>query len=158
MSIVTAAVLISRYTFGFQVAIPADCIKTALQRRQQQQRQYLLSSERQSRLSNCASAVGSPIAKASRCRRRVVPLVLEGGDADNGSGGGGGEGFSSPGEKASRRSAKKAKARRGAPAIPVGKKETPVEQSQEVSKAVVAEVLGGQSAGRGASSDQVAAR
>lgn len=69
-------------------------------------------------------------------------------------GGGGGEGFSAPAEKMSRKAAKKAKARGEVPAIPTKKVAPP----QEVSKAVVAEVLGGQAAQGGDSSDAAEAR
>lgn len=75
-------------------------------------------------------------------------LAADGGD-------GGGEGFSAAPDKVSRKSAKKAKARGGPPVIPEAK----VTEGQQVSKAVVAEVLGAQAKKDGGGiSDETAAR
>ncbi len=72
---------------------------------------------------------------------------------------GGGGGFSSApaGEKMSRKAAKKAKARGGAPAVELKKPAAAGEQ--QVSKSLVAEVLGAQAAkDGGATADQISAR
>lgn len=125
------AALASRHALGFHFTAPAF-------RRVQQQGQL--------RPSTPPSAEGPKLGAG----RSPKPLVTAAAGAD----GSGGEGFSPPEEKMSRKAAKKAKARGGAPAIPVSKKEssTPPQQPQEVSKAVVAKVLGG------AASDESAAR
>lgn len=76
-------------------------------------------------------------------------------EADGGDDGGG-EGFSAGPDKVSRKSAKKSKARGGPPVIPEAKK---VSEPQQVSKAVVAEVLGAQAKkDGGGNSDETAAR
>jgi len=56
----------------------------------------------------------------------------------------------------SRKAAKKAKARGGAPAVELKKKPGPGEQ--QVSKSLVAEVLGAQAAKDGSTADQISAR
>lgn len=81
------------------------------------------------------------------------PQRLEAGSGSSG------EGSSSTKEKQSRRATKKAKARGGAPAIPTSKKEQGTDaKPPEVSKAVVAQIVGDQSQGGGESSDETAAR
>lgn len=150
--LVGISTLAVRHALSFHIAAPAAGTQTALQQRPQP---YPTNRQHQLRLSKCAAAIRTSAPNASRGRRNGEQLaaVEDGGEK----GGGGGEGFSPPQEKVSRRSAKKAKARGGAPAIPT-KKAPPGEPSQEVSKALVAEVISGQTAGRGASSDQLAAR
>lgn len=91
----------------------------------------------------------STLTNALRPSRWTVGLLAaDGGD-------GGGEGFSAAPDKVSRKSAKKAKARGGPPVIPEAK----VTEGQQVSKAVVAEVLGAQAKKDGGGiSDETAAR
>lgn len=146
------AALAARHVLSFHVAVPAAVTKASFQHRPQP---YPSNREHQLQLSKRAAAIRTSTPNASRGRRNGEQFasVKDGGEKA----GGGGEGFSSPQEKVSRRSAKKAKARGGAPAIPT-KKAPPGDPSPEVSKALVAEVISGQSAGRGASSDQLEAR
>lgn len=150
--LVSIAALAARHALSFHVAVPAAGTKAGFQHRPQS---YPSNREHQLQLSKRAVAIRTFAPNASRGRRNREQLaaVEDGGEKA----GGGGEGFSPPQEKVSRRSAKKAKARGGAPAIPT-KKAPPGDPSPEVSKALVAEVISGQSAGRGASSDQLAAR
>ena len=151
------AVVILQITVGFYIPGPATSTRSLqqpplpasarAQRRPQQEQQphrkqdQLLGKQR--------SLYGSAL-KPSRWS--TGPLAAE---TDNG-GDGGGEGFSAGPDKVSRKSAKKSKARGGPPVIPEAKK---VSEPQQVSKAVVAEVLGAQAKkDGGGTSDETAAR
>lgn len=142
--------LLSQHTLGFH--IPASPAHAPARSLQQQHSLYAASSASPSSRPHQHQRL---LLLPGRSRLLRSPLAAEAGDD------GGGGGFSSAAgggdNKLSRKAAKKAKARGGAaPAVEL-KKATG--EPQQVSKSVVAEVLGAQAAKEGGSTaDQVSAR
>lgn len=151
------AAVILHNTVGFYIPGPATSTRSLQQpplptsaRAQQRPQQEQQPQRKQGQLLGKQRSLYDNALKPSRWS--TGPLAAE---TDNG-GDGGGEGFSSGPDKVSRRSAKKSKARGGPPVIPEAKK---VSEPQQVSKAVVAEVLGTQAKKDGVgTSDETAAR
>ncbi|CAM9993630.1 unnamed protein product [Ectocarpus sp. 12 AP-2014] len=139
-AVALAVALLSRQSLGFH--IPVASSRRSLQQRSPHSAAF--SPPNQQRRPTL------PTRSLLRC-----PLAAE---TDDGGGGGGFSSAAASEEKRSRKAAKKAKARGGAgPAVEL--KKAANKQPQEVSKSVVAEVLGAQAAKEGgATADQVSAR
>lgn len=138
-AVALAVALLSRQSLGFH--IPAASSRRSLQQRSP----------------HSAACPPPNQQRPTLPTRSLLPCPLAA-EADDGGGGGGFSSAAAGGEKRSRKAAKKAKARGGAgPAVEL--KKAANKQPQEVSKSVVAEVLGAQAAKEGgATADQVSAR
>lgn len=148
--------VILQNTVGFYIAGPATSTRSLQQpprpasaRPQRRPQLGQQPQRKQGHLPGKARSLYANALKPSRWSTRPLAAQADGGDD------GGGEGFSAAPDKVSRRSAKKSKARGGPPVIPEAKK---VSEPQQVSKAVVADVLGAQAKKDGGSTpDETAA-